>query len=239
MYEIALCDDEWAELEKIEKLLSLYQQERKESIQYKIEKFESAEELLAQVRQENYTPDLLLLDIFMAGKTGMEAADELRKEKCDVPIVFLTASTEYALEAYELDAVQYLVKPFEKEKFFHAMDIAFDKVWRKEEPLVIKVAGGVCQMQPDDIFYCETQKNYQILYTRTENLRVRMTAGHLYEILQRFSQFKKCGSSYILNMNHIVALHKDEVKMDNGKKVYIPSSKAAEFKKAYFAYYFD
>ena len=239
MFEIALCDDESTELEKIENLLSLFQQERNDSMQYKIAKFESAEELLAQVRQKGYRPNLLLLDIFMTGKTGMEAADELRKEKCDVPIVFLTASTEYALEAYELDALQYLVKPFGKEKFFHAMDIAFDKVWKKEEPLVIKVAGGVCQMQPDDIFYCETQKNYQILYTRSENLRVRMTAGNLYAILQRFPQFQKCGSSYILNMNHIVALHKDEVKMDNGRKIFIPSSKAAEFKKAYFAYYFD
>lgn len=116
MYFIALCDDEAKELDQIENLLAIYQ-DKKQILEYKTERFESAEALLKRVIEEKYTPDLLVLDIFMSGKSGMEAAEEIRKSGCVMPIVFLTASTGYALKAYGVDAIQYLVKPLDKERF--------------------------------------------------------------------------------------------------------------------------
>ena len=120
LYFIALCDDEAEELDQIENLLAIYQH-NKQILEYKTERFESAEALLKRVIEEKYTPDLLVLDIFMSGKSGMEAAEEIRKSGCVIPIVFLTASTGYALKAYSVDAIQYLVKPLDKERFFHVM----------------------------------------------------------------------------------------------------------------------
>lgn len=239
MYVIALCDDEGKELDQIEAFLASYQ-DRKQTLEYKTERFASAEELLQKVREEGYTPDILLLDIFMSGKTGIEAAEEVRSLGMCMPIVFLTTSREYALEAYEVDAVQYLVKPLKGERFFHAMDSAIGQIRRMEESQVmIKVAGGMRQIQLDNIVYCESQKNYQIFYMAEEEYRVRMTAAKLWELLERFPQFGRCGRSYILNMDHILSVEREEIVMDNGRTIYIPRNKAAEFKKEYFSYYFD
>lgn len=239
MYSIALCDDEEKELERIENFLISYQAGKQEA-EYKTEKFSSAEALLQRVRENGYMPDVLLLDIFMSGKNGIEAAAEMRRLGLDVPIVFLTTSTEYALEAYGVDAVQYLVKPLDSRRFFHAMDSVMGQIGKnRKKQIVVKVAGGIRQIRPDDIVYCESQKNYQIFYLTTGEYRVRMTAGSLWGMLEEFCQFGRCGRSYILNMDRIVSVEREEIVMDNGCIIYIPRNKAVEFKKVYFSYYFD
>ena len=239
LYFIAVCDDEEMELDQIEEFMAGYGAVKKLT-EYEIERFASAELLLKRVREEQYIPDILLLDIFMSGKSGMEAAEELRCFGCSMPIVFLTTSTEYALRAYGVDAIQYLVKPLNKERFFHAMDSAISQIRKKSDNrIVIKVSGGIRQIKPDEILYCESQKNYQRLNLTYEDCRVRITAGRLWEILERFPQFGRCGRSYILNMNHIVSVEREKIVMDDGSTIYLPQNKAAEFKKYYFSYYFD
>lgn len=240
MYEIALCDDDTRELDRIEDFLTLYQKTNP-LWEYETQQFKSAEALLARIQRHKYTPDLLLLDIFMQGKTGIEAAQELRKENCDSLIIFLSTSREHALEAYGVDAIQYLVKPLEQEKFFHAMDMVSHQIaGRKERQIVVKVAGGgIRQLGPDEIIYCESQRNYQILHLTAEECRVRMTVKELWEILEQIPQFCRCGRSYILNLNHVVSVEKEEILMKNERTIYIPRNIAAEFKKDYFSYYFS
>ena len=238
MYLVALCDDDAKELDLIENLLMAYQK-TKHSWEYQSERFKSAEELLERIHEKEYTPDFLLLDIYMKGKSGIEAAKELRRRNLNSEIVFLTTSTEHALEAYEVDAVQYLVKPLEDEMFFHAMDLASRHIQkRRENQIMIKTAGGgIRQIDPDDIIYCESQKNYQVLYLAGEECRIRMTVKELWGILERLPQFNRCGRSYILNLNHVVSVEKEE--MANEVRIYIPRNTAAEFKKDYFSYYFS
>ena len=140
-----------------------------------------------------------------------------------------------------MDALQYLVKPLEKERFFHAMDIVLKQMKKAgEDQIMIKVAGGgIRQMKPDDIVYCESQKNYQMLYLNAEECRVRMTARELWEMLEPFAQFSRCGRSYILNLNHVMSVEREEILMDNECRIYIPRNVSAEFKKVYFSYYFS
>ena len=239
MYLIALCDDEKRELDNIEIFLGAYRKS-KESLHYKVQRFENAEELLYQVREKKYKPDILILDIFMSGKNGIEAAADLRKIGCNIPIVFLTTSTEYALRAFEVDAIQYILKPMDKERFFHAMDIAFRQVQKiKDSQIVVIVAGGLRRISSDDIIYCESQKNYQLIHLLNEEYKVRITNKELWGLLEAFPQFGRCGSPYILNMKHIVSIERDEISLSNGNTIYIPQKKAAEFRKEYFSYYFD
>lgn len=239
MYLIALCDDEESGLDRMEELLAQYQNTT-DFPEYRTLRFQSAEALLKHMEKEDCTPpDLLLLDIFMEGKTGIEAASAMRKLGKDMPIIFQTMSTDYALDAYEVDAIQYLVKPLDQKKFFHAMDTAFGQM-QKESQIVLKQPGGIRRLWPDEIIYCESQKNYQILYLeKEEECRIRMTTRELWEILEKSSQFCRCGRSFILNMNHIVSLERAKVYMDNDKKIYVPRNKAAELKQMYFSYCFD
>ncbi len=241
MYLIALCDDDAEELDQIENLLTEYQEKAEIPWEYKAERFASAEELLSEMRGNGYAPDFLLLDIYMQGKTGIEAAQELRKENCNSLIVFLTTSTEHALDAYGVDAVQYIVKPLEREKFFHALDMVLCQIQkRKENQIVVKVAGGgIRQLDADEIFYCESQKNYQVLYLAAEECKVRMTVRELWDILEHLPQFNRCGRSFILNLNHVVSVEKEEILMKNERIIYIPRNMAVKFKKEYFSYYFN
>ena len=139
-----------------------------------------------------------------------------------------------------MDALQYLVKPLDRERFFHAMEIVFQQMKKAEEQIVMKVAGGgIRQMKPDEIICCESQKNYQMLYLETEECRVRMTAKELWEMLEHFTQFRRCGRSYILNLNHVISVEKEEILMDNECRIFIPRNVSAEFKKVYFSYFFN
>ena len=239
MYQIALCDDEEKELDRIETYLAGYQDKR-QTQKYRVRRFTSGEAMVDLIREELYMPDLILLDIFMSGITGMDAAKEMRGMGCGVPIIFLTTSRDHALCAYEVDAVQYLVKPLDQDRFYHAMDSAMSRMRKEQESqIVIKVAGGVRQLSPSDILYCESQKNYQILYLAGAECRVRMTTENLWKLLADFPQFGRCGRSYILNMDHIISVDREEILMDSGMAIYIPRNKATEFKKRYFAYYFQ
>ena len=239
MYQIALCDDEEKELDRIEMYLAGYQDKR-QTQKYRVRRFTSGEAMVDLIREELYMPDLILLDIFMSGITGMDAAKEMRGMGCGVPIIFLTTSRDHALCAYEVDAVQYLVKPLDQDRFYHAMDSAMSRMRKEQESqIVIKVAGGARQLSPSDILYCESQKNYQILYLAGAECRVRMTTENLWKLLADFPQFGRCGRSYILNMDHIISVDREEILMDSGRAIYIPRNKATEFKKRYFAYYFQ
>ena len=239
-YEIVLCDDDLEQLGRIEEWLELYRCEKNPHIQYRIIRFQNAEEMLIWFDEEKNLPDLLLLDIFMPGKTGIDAAEELRKDNRHVPIVFLTTSKEYALSAYEVDAIQYLVKQLEREKFYHVMDISMELIGkRQEKSIVFKVGNSYRRLMQDEIIYCESERNYQIVHLADEVLKIRITAKEMFERLQRFSQFIRCGTSYIINMNHIVKVDKCEIFMDNSSSVFIPKNRGTEFKKKYFEYYFS
>ncbi len=104
MYQIALCDDRTDELDKAEYLLRCYQKERS-GCMVSIRRFLGADELLLTAREHEYVPDLVLMDIFMPGKLGVDAARELREMGVGCRIVFLTVSKDYALEAFRVDAV--------------------------------------------------------------------------------------------------------------------------------------
>lgn len=223
----------------MEDLLAKYK-ETAGSLEYRTQHFRSGEALLAHMEKGGCVPDLLLLDIFMSGKTGIEVAQAVRGYGKRMPIIFQTMSTDYALNAYEVDAIQYLVKPLDEKKFFHALDTAFEQIQRrKENQILLKLPGGARRLYPDEIIYCESQKNYQILHLEKEECRIRMTAGELWGILEKSPQFGRCGRSFIVNMDHIVSIEREMLLMDNENRIYVPKNKTAEFKQVYFSYCFD
>lgn len=120
MYRIALCDDEQAEVTKTKGMLSNYKSAHPE-LDFVIETFENAEQLLLKV-SSGYVPDMILMDIYMAGKTGIEAAREIQEMGNKCRIIFLTTSDQHAVEAFRVDAAQYLVKPVSEAELFPVLD---------------------------------------------------------------------------------------------------------------------
>ena len=231
MYHIALCDDEESELDKAENMLKSYQEQNREC-SFSIERFISADDLLWKVKENEYMPDLLLMDIYMPRKLGIEAAKELREMGNECRIIFLTTSKEYALEAFRVDAVQYLVKPVSEEELFSVLNKLLGSMFEEQKKyLLLRIDNRNRRIAMRDIVYCEAQKKCQCIYLSdgTQFLLRLMLSG--------YKEFVKAGISYIVNLEHIESLNAQELQMDNGRTVYLPRGSYQSLKEQYFSYY--
>ena len=111
---IAICDDVEVERFVLKRQLMVYFQTNGREAQ--IQEYESGESLLADIEEGYIWPDLIFLDIYMGDLNGMDTARKLRDLGVKAPIVFLTASPDFALESYEVEASGYLLKPAEEKQ---------------------------------------------------------------------------------------------------------------------------
>lgn len=238
MYLIALCDDEKKELDKAENMLTTYQKEHPGCV-FSIKRFGSAQELLQTVREEDYAPDLLLLDIYMPQKTGMLAAQELRNMGSEGRIIFLTSSVDHALEAFGVDASQYLVKPVTQKQLFLVLDKFLDEITEKQKKyLLLRIDGKICRIALEQILSCEAQGKRQCLYLADGSQAiVRMTIAELHRMLEPYEEFVKVGASYIVNLSHIDSINSHEICLDNGRNIFLPRGAYQPLREKYFLYY--
>lgn len=238
MYQIALCDDETAELDKTERIINAYR-ERHANCNFTIERFTDAEELLEKIREQQYLPDIVFTDIYMPEKSGMEAAREIRKLRNGCRIIFLTTSKEHALEAFRVDASQYLVKPISENEMFLLLDKLLKDMNREQKKyLLLRIDNKDCRVALQDIVFCEAQKKRQCIYLADgTQLLPGMTMTKLYEMLSPYKAFAKVGISYIVNIEHIVSLNVHEIQMDSGRTIYPPRGSYPPLRERYFGYY--
>lgn len=158
---------------------------------------------------EGNTPDVVFLDIQMPKVTGLEFATQLPKNTL---VIFTTAYSQYALQSYELDAIDYLLKPLEKERLQKAINKAViyksllsdatEKTVVQEtgkEYLLIKADRRFYKINFGDILFIEGLKDYVVLHTAKQKL---ITAMNLKTIQQKLPprQFLRVSKSYIVNM---------------------------------------
>lgn len=239
MYLIALCDDETADLVKTEKMLRGYEKEHS-GLDLVIEHFSNADELLYMIQEENYTPDLIFMDIYLNSvPLGMEAANKLRAMNYRGKLIFLTTSREYALEAFDVDASQYLVKPVSENKLFLLMDkILKDIEEERKKYILLRIDGRLVRVPVNDIVYCEAQGKTQGLHLANgTQCLLHTTMQELYEQLSRYQEFVRIGVAFIVNLGYIGSMNAKEIHMDNGRKIYLPRGAYKGLREQYFNYY--
>lgn len=238
MYQIALCDDETAELEKTEHVIKLYGQ--RHNIEFIITRFCRADQLIQAMQETGYFPHVLFMDIYMPGTLGIKAARILRDMRKDCRIVFLTTSTEHALEAFRVKAAQYLVKPVSAQDIFSLLDDLFQDIEKtgKQKSLLLHIDNREYRVPLSDIVFCEAHKKRQCIHRSDRTtLFVSMTMAKLYELLTDAPEFTKVGASYIVNLEHVDNLSAREVSLDNGESIYLPRGSYPALRERYFAYY--
>ena len=235
---IALCDDETTELDKTEAMLNVYRN-RNPRREFVIQRFERAEELLEAVRGKKFLPDLLLLDIYMPEKLGTTVAKEFRELRNRARIIFLTTSTAHALDAFRVDAVQYLVKPVSEKELFPVLDRILEHVEEeKKKFLLLRIDGKICRVALDDIVYCEAQGRHQVVFlSDCRQLVLRMTMTELFGMLSSHPEFVKVGISYIVNLEYINSLNAKEMYLDTGKTVHLPRGAYQPLREMFLKYY--
>lgn len=165
------------------------------------------------------TVDLIFLDIQMPGVTGIEFARNVPKNTL---IIFTTAYTEYALDSYEVDAVDYLVKPVEFERFQKAVTKAqtYHTLLLNEEKeeieqvdtdyLFVKSERRYFKVNFEDILFIEGLKDYVILQLPEERIITKMTLKTIHKQLPQHVFFR-INKSYIINTRYIKSFDNNDV----------------------------
>ncbi len=188
--------------------------------------------------------DVLLLDVYLeglGGETGIDLARALRANGYDGAIVFTTVSPDHALDAYGVNAVQYLLKPVSADALANALGQALANLRPDAEPSIVLAVGGQLVRIPLSCFVCsETRQHYQHIATTDGMLeRVRMSCGELFAKLGNCPEFVRVGASFIVNLQHVVRLESKELVLSGGLRVPVPRSARQQLKERYFAYYLD
>lgn len=159
---------------------------------------------------KNNPVDLVFLDINMPDISGIDLASLLPKETL---VVFTTAYSDYAVKGFELDALDYLLKPFNLSRFLKACQKAQEwiELRPKNEPvyLFVKTSEGQVRVDFSDLLYCEAQGNYVTFKLEKENIISRMTLAETEKLLP--SYFVRTHRSFLANRHHIVKMERHQL----------------------------
>lgn len=234
----ALCDDDLSVLNELNLLIGQYVAERGQQIVCTA--FNSPLELLNATAQGNCF-DVLFLDIIMPDENGINIAKEIRRYDSTVKIVFLTSSSEFAVQSYAVDAYFYQIKPFFKEGFFSLMDAIADELKKAQQRnMILRTKGGITRIDLEKLEYCEVFK--RTLLFHMEDGKLIESAGKLddlYEQLAPYKNFLRPHRSFLVNMEYIQNISHNSIKMYNLAEIPIPHGKCSEIKQLYLEYAFN
>lgn len=223
MIRIAICDDKIQELELAHSFLARYMQKNPQ-YQISIVSFSAPLELLCNVEKHGGF-DIYLLDVYMAGMLGTDAARELRQLGDKGEIIFLTTSRAHAMDAFEVDAAQYLTKPYAETTFFAALDKVLKRLnIERRHMITLKTPEGTARLFTRSVIFTESgRNNYQIIHTiQGEKIEVRITASDLFELLSPAKSFVRCGASININLRFIRQITKEAIIFDSGEHLTYP-----------------
>jgi len=164
--------------------------------------------------------DLLFLDIEMPGLNGLELAARLPK---GCLVIFTTAYSQYALESYELDAIDYLVKPIDSSRLEKAIRkaelysslLAEETVkstleWKTDDFIFIQSDRRTHKVDFNDVVYIEALKDYVVIYTNAQKLITAMNLKNMYQKLPP-EKFMRVSKSYIVNLAQVTSFDNHQV----------------------------
>ncbi len=199
--------------------------------------YKSALEALNIIRNEPI--DIIFLDIQMPDISGIDFLKTLKMNSAKV--ILTTAYREYALEGYELDAIDYLLKPIEFHRFLRAIE-KVNAVHQKrqdievkdiEETLTIRADKKEYRLPLSDILYIKSENEYLKYVTKTHgNLIVYGALKNVAESLKNIPQFFRIHRSYIVNLNYITYVEGSRIRL-NGEYFTISETYRVDFFKAW------
>lgn len=195
--------------------------------------FSSGEAFLAAWQAEAF--DLIILDIFMDGITGMQVAREIRKTDPAVKIAFSTTSNEFASESYEVNACYYLHKPFGAEQVKAMIDRL--NLTEIELKRTVKLPDGTNAVLRD-ILYADFAAHLITLHGKRQDTILRSSFSEIEQLLCAYPYFISPTKGIIVNFYEVAKQNRDCFIMSDGTHIPISRRKAAEVLEAYSSFLF-
>ncbi|MCD8286294.1 MAG: LytTR family DNA-binding domain-containing protein [Clostridia bacterium] len=176
---------------------------------------------------DSYKPvfDVIFMDIEMPYMNGMEAAKKLREFDTSVLIVFITNLKQFALKGYEVEALDFLVKPVEYNSFKTMLGRVYKRTGSKgAEYLTVTNSRGTYRIRIADIYYLESVKHNIVIHTADGETQFFGALSDMETKLPK-DGFARCNSCYLVNLAWVkkvdsldVYVGNDVLKMSRGKK---------------------
>lgn len=231
MLAIAVCDDEITQCAHIAGIIReiLKQME----VPSMIRQFNSGKALL----QADEDFDIIFLDVIMQDADGMHTARIMREQrKYEGIFVFISSSREYALEAFEVDAVQYLVKPVEEKKLRAVLQKIITQTQKHpREFIIVSKEREKKKLFLDSICYFEI-KGRKIDVHMTDGIVTYYGQIGMLEKSLQGKGFFRCHKSYIVHLQYVNSYTRQDIILDNGETIMIAKRRYEAFGKEFLAY---
>lgn len=204
-----------------------------------LREFSHPDALLTACEKESF--HLFLLDMVMPMVSGLELGREIRRSSTDVQIIYITTEPGFALDAYAVNPLHYLIKPVDKAALFSALDLAAEKVdYGEETTVTVKTKNGLRTISSDAITFCE-YKRHSAIYSLINGETVVTTtisgsfAEHIAPLLQD-KRFIHPHIAFAVNMSMVERLEKGRFTLKSGAFVPVSGKQYAAVRNAYMSY---
>lgn len=224
MERIAVVEDSQEERKALVSCLKRYKAQRNENIEWTC--FDNTFDFLES--KERF--DMVFFDIILPGMTGMEAAQKLREYDNDIIIIFVTNMSSFAVKSYEVNALDYILKPISYERVEFKLTKALGIIRsRGETSLAINnLDGKLVRISSGQIYYIEVTGHKLRYCTEKGSFYEKGTLSQKAEILENYN-FARCNACYLVNLRHIFAVNGYYLEMKNGDSLRISQPKKKEF----------
>lgn len=239
--KVIICDDNVMDLQIIEELLLRYKSLHTDRV-FELEKYTDPSRLYQKIA-EGKKADLYILDMLMPKWTGIELGTLIRKCGGESIIIYLTSSDDFALDAYGVHAIRYLLKPIEAEKLFEALDYGMFLLEERNETeavYLVKTAEGLAKTPYSQIEYIENANRKLEVHlvggSILKSIFIRRSFEKEIEELAAERNFLQVHKSFLVNLDHVRQLGAGVMIMESGRQIPVSKAKAAAVKREYLLF---
>lgn len=228
---IAVCDDDYLSREKHALMTEMILKDI--GVMYKVKKYESAMSLLEDM-QKGAQFHIFLLDVMMNEMDGMELAAELRQQKNNADIIFISGNHETALRGYEVAAVRYLAKPVMLDKLKEALAFCLKKRG-ESNVLLINTSQGQYRVILSNICYVEAYERGTRFVLKEGIVDSRLKFSEV-ETMLSGEEFAFCHRAFIVNLSEVKAIRRFEFELKNDEVIPISRKRYIQIYEQFLRY---
>ena len=198
MIKIAIVEDEVLYADQLQEYLKKYEEEYRET--FEISVFQDGDQIVHHYKAEY---DVILMDVEMRFMDGMSAAEEIRKMDTEVVIIFITNMPQYAVRGYEVDALDYVLKPITYFAFAQRLNRAIERIKKRTKRVIsVNIKGSQIRMPIESVYYIESQGHTLIFHGVNGEVEAPGTMKEIQEKL-RDEHFFRGNKGYLINLAHV------------------------------------
>ena len=237
---IVVCDDSKDDLAEIEGLLEKYNENNADAA-FDVMQFSDSSALYQKIQEERLG-DIYILDMIMTDKTGIDIGSLIRSTDQRSVIIYITSSDDYALEAYGVHAVRYLLKPVREELFFEALDYAVSDAAKttKDAEYQVKTKEGIVSLPYSRIAYIENYSRILNIWLEdgkiVKSIFIRKSFDEEVREISKDRNFMQVHKSFLVNWNYVDRLSSGSITMKSGRRIPVSRARAADVKREYLMF---